>query len=108
MVRTRSAMMLHLIRRARGLTMRQLAELTGTSLETVCRWESGRRTPLRSSSRLLSLILECPALSEWDATPVEHDPALTAEIVAWAEAVMARPDKRKGPAPDRADPAHAP
>lgn len=107
-VRTRSAYMLHLIRRARGLTMRQLAELTATNIETVCRWESGRRTPLRASSRLLSLVLECPSLAVWDNTPVERDPQLMREVEAWAADVTARPAKKKGPAPDRADPVPSP
>ena len=33
------------LRQARGLTQRQLAELVGMSIPTVCQWEIGLRTP---------------------------------------------------------------
>ena len=93
--RTVSAVMLHHIRRGRGLTMRQLAQLTQSSIATVCRWECGRRVPLRSGSRLLSLVLECPALAEWDATPIERDPERLAEVETWARDFIATKTRKR-------------
>jgi DNA-binding transcriptional regulator YiaG len=80
--RSRSAYLMHLLRRSYGLTQRQLARALGdVALETVTRWESGAQVPGPVSRRLLAHLLGCEFLVEWDETKIVDD--TDAAMVAW-------------------------
>jgi putative transcriptional regulator len=50
-------MQLRVYRVARGLTQAELAELAGTSRETVCNVESGRTKPMPATAEALARVL---------------------------------------------------
>jgi putative transcriptional regulator len=50
------------LRMREGLTQTQFAELLGTSLGTLRKWESGERTPSGAAARLMTLFAAKPKL----------------------------------------------
>lgn len=93
--RSRSAFLLHLLRRSYGLTQRSLARAVGgVALETITRWESGAQIPGAVSRRVLAHALACEFLADWDDTPIaiEDEPALR----DWVETFRAGQQKKSG------------
>lgn len=63
---TRGGLLLQLLRRAFGMTQKELGALLGVSHESVSRWESGGYTPHASFRRHLAAILSAPELdADW-------------------------------------------
>lgn len=93
--RSRSAFLLHLLRRSYGLTQRSLARAVGgVAIETITRWESGAQIPGAVSRRVLAHALACDFLADWDDTPISPDdePAMR----DWVETFRAGQTKKSG------------
>lgn len=93
-VRTRSAYLMHLLRKSYGLTQRQLAHALGdVAIETVTRWESGAQVPGPVSRRLLAHLLGCEFLVDWDETPIADDTDAT--MIDWVATFRASQSTKK-------------
>lgn len=68
--RSLSALLLRYARLLADMTQTELAELTGLTVFSISRYESGDRTPSRTVRQLLASTLNVPELVLWDPEPV--------------------------------------
>ena len=75
-----SALLLRYARVLRDLDQRQLAELTGLTVFSISRYESGNRTPSRTVRQLLASALNVPELILWNPEPVLDEQAAREQL----------------------------